>query len=177
MNDEIKNEYTLAMYAEWRGAVKTALDYIKGDLVQLHAVDESLWAIVEKVRAELGAFRDRCDVLSCAKVSKADADALRKEFDLLLARLDKLADKVDECVKEQFEKYDKLDTKVDKNDKDQCGALEAKVTPLAAALHLQDKAQVKQQVTMAFFGMIGGALFWFLGVLINYFLNHLPKGP
>jgi len=120
-------------FAEWRGTVKTALDFIKSSLKRLEAEDQEQWETIEQVRGMLEKARDRCDQLSQGRATKADVDALRGE-------LDKKASAKD---------FDELKTEV----------------------NAQSKVQIKQGVTLLFYGTIGGALFTILLNMATHFFK------
>lgn len=131
-------------FAEWRGTVKTALDFIKSSLKRLEAEDQEQWETIEQVRGMLEKARDRCDQLSQGRAMKADVDALRCELDKKASVKD-----FDEFKKVSVKDFDELKTEV----------------------NAQGKIQIKQGVTLLFYGTIGGALFTILLNMATHFLK------
>ena len=114
-NDFKPNES--AVFAEWRGTVKTALDFIKRSLNRLEAEDKEQWETIEQIRGMLEKHRDRCDQLSKEKAPLTEFSELKTE------------------------------------------------------VANQGKTQIKQGMTMVFYGLIGGALFSLLLALFNHFVQ------
>jgi len=129
------SEFKTASFAEWRGIVKTAIDFIKGELERLRAEDLEQWEIVEQIRSTLEKHRDRCADVSFKKVERIEIDQLKTE----------------------------IKTK----------APVATVEALQSEVRRQDKAQIKQGVTLVFYGLIGGALFSILMALFNFIIKKV----
>jgi predicted nuclease with TOPRIM domain len=137
----------VASFAEWRGTVKAALDYIHHQLDQLREEDTEQWTTLEAVRSQMVKCRDRCDRVSMNKCTKEDLIQARAGCE----EAREAVETVRATVATKAEKAD-LKTVYDK-------------------VEGQGQVQVKHAVTMAFFGVIGGGLFtaviWLLGLLVK----------
>lgn len=121
---QISQTEAIAAFAEWRGTINAALDYIKEQVNRLRDEDLEQWEIIEQIRGTLEKNRDRCDQMAGGKTNSVDFDELKKD--------------------------------VAGNFRD-----------LKKEVSTQGKTQVRQGVTMVFYGLIGGALFSFLTAMFN----------
>ena len=69
-----------ASFTEWRGIVKTAIDFIKDALDRLRNEDLEQWETIEQIRQMLEKHRDRCDTFSSNKANCVDLDQLKIEL-------------------------------------------------------------------------------------------------
>ena len=167
-------------FAEWRGTVKAALSSIdqqlerieqlrrenlasikeqfdwleqlrKEDLDRVHHQDQEQWETIEKIRTQLSICRDRCEKLSQSKCSLDDLVRAQKEVET--------AKTVAEAAKADLEK--KADA--------------AAITTLTEKVGNQKVIQAKQGVVVAFYGLIGGALFSLLLALFGHLIKALEK--
>ncbi len=143
-----------ASFAEWRGAVKTAFNFIGRDLKRLNGVNTEQWATIEQIRGMLEKHRDRCDQISREKAAASEVERLRTELGLKASDGD-----LKTLEKEVNEKASDEDL----------GTLEKEVIS-------QGKSQVKHGVTNMFYGLIGGGLFSLLLALMSALFNLLKKG-
>jgi hypothetical protein len=135
MTDSSKFNEMLASFAEWRGTVTSALDFIKSSLSRLEQEDQEQWETIENIRGSMEKHRDRCDQVSRDKAAKSDLDTIREDVGKKASATD--------------------------------------VADLKKEVGNQGKSQIKQGVTMTFYGLIGGALFTLLMALFNYILSSV----
>lgn len=86
MNDFDK-EQTSTVSAEWRGAVKAALEFIKNDIKRLEDAVKDQWDSISKLRAIVDKCRDRCELICKEKVILKDFEKIATEIENLKTQL------------------------------------------------------------------------------------------
>jgi predicted RNase H-like nuclease (RuvC/YqgF family) len=102
MNDFDKEQVS-TIFAEWRGAVKTALDFVNKDISRLEDVVKEQWDSISKLRAVMDKCRDRCELICKEKVLLKDFEKISNDIENIKTQLglksssadfEKLKDKV-----------------------------------------------------------------------------------
>ncbi len=156
MSEKNSNFNELTRFVEWRGTVSAALDYIREKLTHLHEEDLEQWKVIETIRSQQQACRDRCEKVSNAKSSKDDLITVKNDVEVCRAALVKKAES-----KDLKSNYDELRSGLS----DKAAAVDLKI--VSEKVQGQSVTQAKQAATLMFYGLIGGGLFTLLMTLFK----------